>query len=86
MSAMSRSASRRELANTMVDRCALMTSRIRFSTCGQIDGVRGGRSILVQAGRRSPGRALARSLMSSTGTTIDRSQALSAGGATTRTG
>ncbi len=86
--AVSRSASRRELANTMVDRCALMTSRIRFSTCGQIDGVRGGgwSSSRLGGGVVGVDALAARSLMSSTGTTIDRSHAFSAGGATTRTG
>ncbi len=33
----SRSASRRELANTIVDRCASTRSTMRSSTCGQID-------------------------------------------------
>ena len=36
MRAVSRSASRREVANTMVDLCELMRSTIRFSTSGQI--------------------------------------------------
>ena len=36
--AVSRSASRRELANTIVERCAVTRSTTRSSTCGQIDG------------------------------------------------
>jgi hypothetical protein len=84
--AVSRSASRRELAKTMVERCSPIRSRIRFSTCGQIDGVRGG----ACSSSRVLGAGLAaeapRSLMSSTGTTIDSSHDFSAGGATMVTG
>ena len=38
--AVSRSASRRELANTSVERCAAIRSTIRSSTCGQIEARR----------------------------------------------
>ena len=87
--AVNRSASRRELAKTMVERWAVITSRILFSTCGQIEGGRRGASSSsrVEAGGLPGVDALApRSLMSSTGTTMDRSHDFSAGGATTRTG
>ena len=85
--AVSRSASRRELAKTMVERCALIRSRIWFSTCGQIDGGRGGGLLVVQvAAGRGRRRSPPRSLMSSTGTTIDRSQDFSAGGRDDPTG
>ena len=80
---MSRSASRRELAKTMVERWEEMTSRIRFSTCGQIDGARAGFSSSSETG---PGADEApRSVMSSTGTTMSRSQRFSDGGATMST-
>ena len=83
--AVSRSASRRELANTMVEWWALIRSRILFSTCGQIDGCGGGAP--SQSRSRVGVEAVdARSPMSSTGTTTERSQDLDAGGATTVTG
>ena len=72
---MSRSASRRELAKTMLERCSLIRSRIWFSTWGQIEGGLGGAcSSSKLAGAGVGVDAVApRSLMSSTGTTIDRS-------------
>jgi len=46
----------------------------------------GGDAVVLDLESAGVDELAARSLMSSTGTTIDRSQALSAGGATTRTG
>ena len=68
--ALSRSASRRELANTIVERCASIRSTMRSSTCGQIDvrALRAGRRAADLAGRSAPS-----SLMSSTGTTTSSS-------------
>ena len=52
--AVSRSASRRELANTSVERCAAIRSTTRSSTCGQIDGRRGGaRGVAGEVGARA---------------------------------
>ena len=39
----------------MVERWALITSRILFSTCGQIEGGRGGGLLVVQARRARRG-------------------------------
>ena len=65
--AASRSASRRELTNTIVERWASISSSTRGSTCGQIDAP-------VWARRRSPPDrspvGVPSSAMSSTGTTI----------------
>ena len=80
--AVSRSASRRELANTIVDFCCSMRSTIRSSTCGQID-VRLG-SPAAGPSRSSVTEPI--SVMSSIGTTTVRSQRFSLGGATTSTG
>ena len=66
----SRSASRRELANTIVDRCASIRSSTRSSTCGQIDR-RGARARLVVAG------AVARGLVLQLGHVLDRDDDLS---------
>ncbi len=64
--AVSRSASRREFANTIVDRCSSTSSRIASSTCGH-----------TEPEPDSP----ARSDMSSTGTVTRRSNFLPHGGA-----
>ena len=64
--AVNRSASRRELANTIVDRCCSIRSRIRSSTCGQIDVRRSAAGRRAAAPRRSSSPS---SVMSSTGTT-----------------
>ena len=76
----SRSASRRELANTIVDRCAWIRSSTRSSTCGQIDRRR--------AGSSSPSARLrtVKSLRSSTGTITSSSICLELAGCTTVTG
>ena len=78
----SRSASRRELANTIVQRWAWIRSSTRSSTAGQID-VRGW---LPAADPSSSPVGCPSSLMSSTGTTTERSHSLVDGGATTCTG
>ncbi len=80
--AVSRSASRRELANTIVERCAAMRSTTRSSTCGQID-VR--RSSPAAEPVTSPVLAPS-SAMSSTGTTTSRSTVFGLRGCTTVTG
>ena len=71
--AVSRSASRRELANTMVEECCSTRSTMRSSTAGQIDGLG------WEPGKGSPGSTVSGwsgssgvapgSAMSSTGTT-----------------
>lgn len=73
-----RSARRRELAKTMVDRWAWTRSAIRSSTCGQMEGL-SPPSLPSVAGEppNSP--------MSSTGTTTDRSNSLVEGGWTIST-
>ena len=81
--AVSRSASRRELAKTMVERCAAIRSTTRSSTWGQIEA-RGG-----SPRRGGPVRSpvgCPSSPRSGTGTTTRRSNALSARGWTTVTG
>ena len=60
--AVSRSASRRELAKTIVERCCSIRSTTCSSTCGQIELARA-------AGRRRPRRTRSGAVMSSTGTT-----------------
>ncbi len=80
--AVRRSASRRELANTMVDRCEATRSTTRSSTCGQIE-VR--RSSPAAEPSTSPVEAPSEA-MSSTGTTTERSTVFCDGGCTTVTG
>ena len=79
--AVSRSARRRELTNTIVERCAVTRSTTCRSTCGQIDPCPA-----VPAGAVTPGASEDRSVMSSTGTRTVRSKRLSEAGATTVTG
>ena len=79
--AVSRSARRRELTNTIVERCAVTRSTTCRSTCGQIDPWPA-----VPAGAVTPGAVAVRSVMSSTGTRTVRSKRLSEPGATTATG
>ncbi len=67
----SRSASRRALVKTMVERCAAMRSKIRSSTCGQIDFF------------GCPSSTSSGAPMSSTGTTTLMSNVFAAGGWTT---
>ncbi len=67
----SRSASRRELTKTMVERCAWTRSTIRSSTCGQIEAFFAGSSAA------GAGESSARS---ATGTTTERSKRLVEGG------
>ncbi len=76
--AVSLSASRRELAKTIVDRWASIRSTTLSSTCGQMLWARCGSSA---SSSYSPG-----AVMSSTGTTTFRSHSLSEGGATISTG
>ena len=81
--AASRSVRRRELANTIVDRCSATRSTMCDSTWGQIDGaLAGGSPSSPSVGCRRVVRAPSRS---STGTTTDRSSSLSLGGCTTVT-
>ena len=80
--AVSRSASRRELAKTRVERCSAMRSTMRSSTWGQIDVRRGSPAagpLRSPVGSPSAPR-------SSTGTTTLRSQRFSEGGRTMLTG
>jgi hypothetical protein len=81
--AQSRSARRRELANTIVERWPRMSSTSRSSMWGQIEDRSGTPAADPDAGsfETSPMAA-----MSSTGTTTERSKAFSLGGATTVTG
>ena len=89
--AVSRSASRRELANTIVERWAAdqvedLVLHVRPDR-RSVGGARpSGVERLVQTRLRGTEAVAPRSLMSSTGTTIDRSHDFSAGGATTVTG
>jgi hypothetical protein len=76
----SRSASRREFANTIVDLCCSIRSSTRSSTCGQIDRAGAGPS------SSAPRGAVSSSVMSSTGTTTVSSMRLGLGGCTTVTG
>ena len=78
----SRSASRREFANTIVDLCCSIRSSTRSSTCGQIERRGAGLSSSSPAPR--PGIASS-SVMSSTGTTTRSSMRLGLGGCTTVT-
>ena len=78
----SRSASRREFANTIVDLCCSIRSSTRSSTCGQIERRGAGLSSSSPAPR--PGIASS-SAMSSTGTTTRSSMRLGLGGCTTVT-
>ena len=77
----SRSARRRELAKTIVERCAWTRSAIRSSTCGQIEGSRR----LARLVRSSVAGEPPSSPRSSTGTTTDRSNSLPDGGWTIST-
>ena len=88
MDAVSRSASRRELANTIVERCCSTCSTIARSTCGQIDPAD---CSPVSSGSPGPGltgsvERTPSSVMSSTGTTTRRSNVFEAGGCTIVTG
>ncbi len=78
----SRSASRREFANTIVDLCCSIRSSTRSSTCGQIERRGAGLSSSSPAPR--PG-IVSSSVMSSTGTTTRSSMRLGLGGCTTVT-
>ena len=81
--AQSRSARRRELANTMVERWARISSTSRSSMWGQIEERSGTPEADPDAGSSDASPMAA---MSSTGTTTERSNAFSLGGATTVTG
>ena len=78
----SRSASRREFANTIVDLCCSIRSSTRSSTCGQID--RRGAGFSSSSPVPRPG-LVSSSVMSSTGTTTCSSMRLGLGGCTTVT-
>ena len=80
--AVSRSARRRELANTIVERCCSTRSSTRSSTCGQMLA----RLPAPAAGPERSSVSSPRLLMSSIGTTTSRSNVLSIGGCTTVTG
>ena len=80
--AVSRSASRRELAKTIVERCGSIRSTTWSSTCGQIEVA----SRASPAAARSESSYGAGAVMSSTGTTTLRSHCLADGGATISTG
>ncbi len=80
---MSRSASRRELAKTIVDRCCSIRSTTRSSTCGQIEVCR---ALAAADPEDTSSSTTPSSVMSSTGTTTFRSHFFSDGGATTSTG
>ena len=84
--AVSRSASRREFANTIVERCFSTRSTTRSSTCGQIEPRRSALPAAEPSGTSSTAAASASSVMSSTGTTTLRSHCLVDVGATTSTG
>lgn len=77
----SRSARRRELAKTMVERWAWTRSAIRSSTCGQIEG----RSPSPRSPEASAAGAPPSSPRSSTGTTTERSNSFADGGWTIST-
>ncbi len=80
--AVSFSASRREFANTIVERCSRTRSRIRCSTAGQIDA-------FCSAPAAEPDTSpvgCPRTDMSSTGTSTRTSMVLAVFGCTTRTG
>jgi len=80
--AQSRSAERRELVKTMVERCDRTRAYTRSSTAGQIEARRGfGPS---RSDRDDSGSS--RSVMSATGTWTPTSMVLALGGATTSTG
>jgi hypothetical protein len=81
--AQSRSAARRALTNTMVDRCAWIRSSTRSSTAGQIDARRGPSSSPGSFGDRGPAGRL---VMSSTGTCTVTSMVFALFGATISTG
>ena len=79
--AVSRSASRREFAKTIVERCCSTRSTTRSSTCGQIERPRRPRPVdagPVEVARLDGARA---SLMSSTGTTTVQLEPLLGAGA-----
>ena len=84
--AVNRSARRRELANTIVERCCSIRSTTRSSTCGQIDPRRSALPAADPSGTSSTAAARASSVMSSTGTTTWRSHSFVEPGATTSTG
>ncbi len=80
--AVSRSARRRELANTIVERCGSTRSSTRSSTCGQMLA----RRPAPAAGPERSSVSSPRLDMSSIGTTTSRSNVFSIGGCTTVTG
>ena len=85
--AVSRSAPRRELVNTRVDRCSATRSTTRSSTCGQIDGRGSGPAAAPDRSRSSGVDPVPRrSDRSGTGTTTSTSIFLVDGGCTTTTG
>ena len=88
--AVSRSASPRELQNTMVERTFSTRSRRSCSTCGHmLAGVRSSVALgRGSAAARPPGsaRLMAKLVMSSTGTVTSRERSDSLSGATMRTG
>ena len=77
--AVSRSARRRELAKTIVERCCPIRSATDSSTCGQMLPVR-------SSSASSTASSSSGEVMSSTGTTTRRSHDFSEGGATISTG
>ncbi len=79
--AVRRSASRRELANTIVERCWPIRSATWFSTWGQIEA-----AARLSASSSPESSYGAGAVMSSTGTTTLRSHCLADGGATIATG
>ncbi len=81
--AVSRSARRREFANTIVDRFSSTRSTMSSSTWGQIDGVAGAPELLPPSSSSAMGGG---AVMSSTGTTTRRSKVFVAGGCTIVTG
>ena len=76
--AVSRSASRRELAKTIVERCCSTRSTTCSSTCGQM--------LVDRPGSPDSSSYSSGMVMSSTGTTTRRSHSLVLGGATISTG
>ena len=84
--AVSRSESRRELAKTMVELCCSIRSTTRSSTCGQMLETRSAPPPGSSSAPGSSSKAPPGLVMSSTGTTTERSHCFSLGGATTSTG
>jgi hypothetical protein len=84
--AVSRSAVRRELVNTIVDRCWPISSATLSSTWGQMLALRRSTDSPSSSYSSTSRRPASGSVMSSTGTTTWRSHDLCAGGATISTG